>query len=319
MVSLFDLVPRNWGIFFSTLFLGSIFNFAQANENIVKPVLIEKGVYALIGEIGGRTHENHGLNANFGVIETNEGVILIDSGASAQGAALLEKAIQKLTNKKVKWVINTGSQDHRWLGNDYFASKGAEVIALHKTAATQKQLALTQLDSVKAVLKDRFNGTKSAYAQKPINQNEAELNLGGTKVQIKYLNHAHFEGDVVIYLPQQNVMFSGDHIYVDRLLGVLPQSNAEKWLDAFNKIESINPKVIIPGHGNVCDLPKAKKQTGDYLKFLVDGSKKYAEDMAGVENAVKGLSHAPQFETLANFNELHKGNISRTYLRFESQ
>jgi glyoxylase-like metal-dependent hydrolase (beta-lactamase superfamily II) len=319
MVALFLFWPRNWGIFFSTLFLGSIFNFALANENIVKPVLIEKGVYALIGEIGGRTYENHGLNANFGVIETNEGVILIDSGASAQGAAVLEQAIQKLTNKKVKWVINTGSQDHRWLGNDYFASKGAEVIALHKTVATQKQLALTQLDSVKTVLKDRFNGTKSAYAQNPINQNEAELNLGGTKVQIKYLNHAHFEGDVVVHLPQQNLMFSGDHIYVDRLLGVLPQSNAEKWLDAFNKIESINPKVIIPGHGNVCDLPKAKKQTGDYLKFLVDGSKKYAEGMAGVENAVKGLSHAPQFERLANFNELHKGNISRTYLRFESQ
>jgi hypothetical protein len=102
-------------------------------------------------------------------------------------------------------------------------------------------------------------------------------------------------------------------------LGVLPQSNAEKWLDAFNKIESIDPKVIIPGHGSVCDLPKAKKQTGDYLKFLVDGSKKYAEDMAGVENAVKGLANAPQFEKLANFNDLHKGNISRIYLRLESQ
>jgi len=41
----------------------------------------------------------------------------------------------------VKWVINTGSQDHRWLGNDYFVSKGAEIIALEKTAETQKQYA----------------------------------------------------------------------------------------------------------------------------------------------------------------------------------
>ena len=41
--------------------------------------------------------------------------------------------------------------------------------------------------------------------------------------------------------------------------------------------------------------------------------------MAGVENAVKGLTSAPQFEKLANFNELHRGNISRTYLRLESQ
>jgi glyoxylase-like metal-dependent hydrolase (beta-lactamase superfamily II) len=286
---------------------------------VLTPQKVNETTFALIGEIGGRTYENQGLNANYGVIITNDGVILIDSGASRKGAELINQQVQRLTGKKVKWVINTGSQDHRWLGNDYFLSKGAEVIALHKTVATQKQLALNQLDSVKTVLKDRFNGTKPAYAQKPINQNEAELNLGGTKVQIKYLNHAHFEGDVVVYLPQQNIMFSGDHIYVDRLLGVLPQSNAEKWLDAFNKIESINPKVIIPGHGSICDLTKAKKQTGDYLKFLVDGSKKYAEDMAGVENAVKGLAHAPQFEKLANFNDLHKGNISRTYLRLEQQ
>jgi glyoxylase-like metal-dependent hydrolase (beta-lactamase superfamily II) len=283
------------------------------------PQKVNETTFALIGETGGRTYENQGLNANYGVIITNDGVILIDSGASRKGAELINQQVQRLAGKKVKWVINTGSQDHRWLGNNYFLSQGAEVIALHKTVATQKQLALTQLDSVKAVLKDRFDGTKPAYAQKPINQNEAELNLGGTKVQIKYLNHAHFEGDVVVYLPQQNIIFSGDHIYVDRLLGVLPQSNAEKWLDAFNKIESINPKVIIPGHGSVCNLPKAKKQTGDYLKFLVDGSKKYAEDMAGVENAVKGLANAPQFEKLANFNDLHKGNISRTYLRLETQ
>lgn len=285
----------------------------------LKPEKINETTFALIGEIGGRTYENQGLNANYGVIVTNDGVILIDSGASRQGAALINKQVQLLTGKKVKWVINTGSQDHRWLGNDYFISQGVEVIALHKTIATQKQLAMSQVDSVKAVLKDRFDDTKPAYAQNPINQNEVELNLGGIKVQIKYLNHAHFAGDVVVYLPQQNLMFSGDHIYVDRILGVLPQSNATTWLDAFTKIESIAPKVILPGHGNVCDLARAKKQTGDYLKFLVDGTKKYADEMAGVENAVKGLSNAPQFEKLANFNELHKGNISRTYLRLESE
>jgi len=286
---------------------------------VLTPQKVNETTFALIGEIGGRTYENQGLNANYGVIVTNDGVILIDSGASQQGAALIDKQVQKLTGKKVKWVINTGSQDHRWLGNEYFISQGAEVIALNKTVTTQKQQASTQLDSVKATLKDRFSGTKPGYAQKPINQNDIELNLGGTKVQIKYLNHAHFEGDVVVYLPEQNIMFSGDHIYVDRLLGILPQSNTSTWLDAFTKIQAINPKVIVPGHGNVCDLFKAKSQTGDYLKFLVDGTKKYAEDMAGVENAVRGLSSAPQFEKLANFNELHKGNISRTYLRLEAQ
>ena len=285
----------------------------------LKTQKINESTYALIGEIGGRTYENQGLNANYGAVVTKDGVILIDSGASKQGAELITKEVQKITSQKIRWVINTGSQDHRWLGNHYFISQGAEVIALSKTVATQKSLAGNQMDSVKAVLKDRFTGTKPGYAQKPINQNDIELNLGGTKVQIKYLNHAHFEGDVVVYFPDQNILFSGDHIYVDRLLGVLPQSNSSTWLEAFNQIESINPKLIIPGHGNICDLSKAKKQTGDYLKFLVDGTKKYAEDMAGVETAVNGLANAPQFEKLANFNDLHKGNISRTYLRFEAQ
>lgn len=319
MVALFFLLPRNWGFFFSSLLIWGSINIAHANENLIKPVLIEKGVYALVGEIGGRTYENHGLNANFGVIKTNEGVILIDSGASAQGAAVLEKIIQKLTNKKVKWVINTGSQDHRWLGNDHFSKQGAEIIALKQTTLTQQISAVAQIDSLKNSLKEHFDGTKPFTSPKALDTNLAKLTVGGTQLEIRYLNHAHFAGDVVVYLPQQNILFSGDHIYVDRLLGVLPQSNATTWLDAFTKIETINPKIIVPGHGSVCDLAKAKKQTGSYLKFLVDGTKKYAEDMAGVENAVKGLSNAPQFEKLANFNELHKGNISRTYLRLESQ
>ncbi len=304
--------------YFLTLLLVFAFSnnlFAQT----LKTQKIDDTTFALIGELGARTYENQGLNANYGVIATNDGVILIDSGASWQGAKLIEQQVQVLTGKKIRWVINTGSQDHRWLGNDYFLSQGAEVIALSKTVTTQQSLAGNQMSSLQSVLKDRFFNTKPAYAQKPIQQNEVELNLGGTKVQIKYLNHAHFAGDVVVYLPQQNLLFSGDHIYVDRLLGILPQSNTVTWLDAFKKIQKINPKIIIPGHGNVCDIAKAKRETGDYLQFLIDGTKKYAEDMAGVENAVKGLSNAPQFEHLANFNELHKGNISRTYLRIEAQ
>ena len=78
-------------------------------------------------------------------------------------------------------------------------------------------------------------------------------------------------------------------------------------------------KIIVPGHGSVTNIKVAKAQTGDYLIFVVSGVKKYADDTAGVENAVKGLSNAPQFEKLANCNELHKGNISRVYLKLEAQ
>jgi glyoxylase-like metal-dependent hydrolase (beta-lactamase superfamily II) len=98
-----------------------------------------KGVYAVIGSTGGRTYDNLGMNANFGFIDTPDGVILIDSGASSAGAALLDTLVHRHTGHNVRWVVNTGSQDHRWLGNGYFAARGAQIIALQRTVVTQRK------------------------------------------------------------------------------------------------------------------------------------------------------------------------------------
>ena len=97
-------------------------------------------------------------------ILAKDGVILVDSGASKIGAQRIEKAIASVTKSPVKWVINTGSQDHRWLGNAYFASQGAEVIAFEGTVATQKKVGVQQIDALKKTLKERMDGTTPAYA-----------------------------------------------------------------------------------------------------------------------------------------------------------
>lgn len=276
------------------------------------------GVHALVGPIGARTYDNHGLNANFGVIDTAEGAVLIDSGASQQGAQLLEAEATRLTGKPVRWVINTGVQDHRWLGNGYFRARGADVIALARTADAQQHNALAQLDSLRPLLKERLTGTEPVTASRRLEGPHETLDLGGRRIEIHYFADAHFPGDVVVCLPQERIVFSGDHVYVDRLLGILPQSNAETWLEAFQALKALDPKVIVPGHGAVTDLAGAQADTGDYLAFIVSGTKALAEDMAGVDEAVAKLGDAPQFARLANYDELHRGNVSRAYLRFEA-
>lgn len=279
---------------------------------------VATGVHALVGPTGGRTYENHGLNANFGVIDTADGAVLIDSGASQQGAQLLEAEATRLTGKPVRWVINTGVQDHRWLGNGYFRGKGVEVIALARTAEAQEKNALAQLDALRPVLKERLDGTAPVTADRRLEGAHETLDLGGRRVEIHYFADAHFPGDVVVWLPQEGVAFAGDHVYVDRLLGILPQSNAESWLEAFQALVALEPKVIVPGHGAVTDLARAQADTGDYLAFIVSGVKALAEDMAGVDEAVAQLGDAPRFSRLANYDELHRGNVNRAYLRFES-
>lgn len=279
---------------------------------------VADGVHALIGPTGARTYDNHALNANYGVIDTAAGAVLIDSGASRHGAELLERQAMALTGKPVRWVINTGAQDHRWLGNAYFLDKGVEVIALERTVATQQAGATDQLEALRPVLKERLAGTAPAYASRRLTGDHETMVLGGRRIELHYFADAHFPGDLVVWLPDERIAFSGDHVYVDRLLGIRPRSNPETWLTAFDGLRRLQPGVIVPGHGSVTDLATAEAQTGAYLTFIVEHVKALAEDMAGVDTAVAELADAPQFGHLENFNELHRLNVNRAYLHFES-
>jgi hypothetical protein len=108
------------------LFLAVLFatNVHAGTDYQPKAEKVVDNVYAIVGPTVQRSPENDGLNANYGVIVTGQGVILIDSGACSLGAEKLAGAITRVTKQPVRWVINTGSQDHRWLGNDYSLRKG---------------------------------------------------------------------------------------------------------------------------------------------------------------------------------------------------
>lgn len=126
------------------------------------PEKVSDNAWALVGEIGGRTPENHGLNNTLGFVAAPDGVILIGSGATPVGARLIKQTIARITPKPIRWVINTGAQDHHWLGNSYFEDKGAEIIALVRTVKAQKQHVEEHIDRLK-----RFVG-KEAEAIRPI-------------------------------------------------------------------------------------------------------------------------------------------------------
>ncbi|MEJ2576493.1 MAG: MBL fold metallo-hydrolase [Gammaproteobacteria bacterium] len=284
-------------------------------EPVAEPVA--DGVYAIVGPTTGRTYENHGLNNNLGFVVTAEGVVLIDSGASLQGAALVERAVRAVTDRPVRWVINTGGQDHRWLGNGYFRERGAEIIALASTVATQRRYGTQQLDALKPVLKDRLEGTVPVYADAPLDGLVAELNLGGEPVVVRYLGDAHYPGDATVWLPTKNVVFTGDLVYVDRMLGVLPWSDVRAWRQAFEEMKALQPAIIVPGHGRVCDLDRAQRDTGDYLDWLVTEVGAAVQSWEPLDEVVERLGDAPQFERLRHFESWHRTNVNRTYLQLE--
>lgn len=282
-----------------------------------KAEAVVENVYAIIGPLGQRSMENDGLNANFGFIVTPKWVILIDSGASRRGAEKISAAIRKVTGKPVRWVINTGSQDHRWLGNEYFASQGAEIISLARTAATQAQYGEQHLLGLERFLGARLAGTKPLPATHTVEGNEASLELGGETLVLRYTD-AHFPGDAWVWLPRQRILFSGDLVYVDRLIGVMPESSVKNGQRAFHALEALKPRIIVPGHGRVCDLAKAKRETGDYYDFLADKVGTAARDMEPMTEVLDRYADLPAFRQLENYDSLHRANMNRAFIEFEA-
>ncbi len=275
-------------------------------------------VYAIIGPLGQRNPGNDGLNANYGFIVTPAGVILIDSGASRLGAMKLEAAVRAVTDRPIRWVINTGGQDHRWLGNDHFASRGAQVIALARTAATQAEHAARQLEALKTFLGERLEGTRPLPAPHTLAGDEVTLELGGETLVLRYTD-AHYPGDAWVWLPRYNVVFTGDLVYVDRLMGILPWSSVTAGQRAFRALEALNPRHIVPGHGRVTDLAQARRESGEYYDFMIERIGTAAREMEPLTEVLDRYADLPAFRHLENYHELHRGNMNRVFVQFESQ
>jgi glyoxylase-like metal-dependent hydrolase (beta-lactamase superfamily II) len=289
----------------------------QAEAFVPKAQQVVDNVYAIVGPLGQRNKDNDGSNANFGFIVTAQGVILIDSGASKLGAEKIAAAIALVSKQPVRWVINTGVQDHRWLGNAHFASQGAQIIALKRTAASQAEFANQHMQMLAGFLGTRLDGTKPMPATSLLDGNEATIELGGETLTLRHTD-AHFPGDAWVWLPKRNVMFTGDLVYVDRILGVLPWSSVKNGQKAFHAMETLNPKHIVPGHGGVCDLAKAKRDSGDYEDFLANVIGTAAKDMEPLDATLNKYVDLPQFAHLYNFSDLHRANMNRTFVEFEA-
>ena len=293
----------------------SFSNWVYAQE--FKAQKVTEGVYAYIGPINDRTPENLGLNNNIGFIDTADGWVLVDSGSGDLAAKKLEAIAKGIKNQPIIAVINLGSQDHRWMGNHYFYKQGVKIYAFKKTAKVQAQM----FDQVYARMVKNvpaIRGVEMKTADVILEKVSNKLNFGGVEMQLNFYGDAHFPGDSVLWLPSKKVLFTGDTVYLDRMLGVHPWSNPIEWSKAYTKMRTLDAEYVVPGHGQVADWNKVDQETGDYLKKLNTTMAQAADDFLGVDSAVAENKDWPEFRHLKHYDSWHKTNLNRTYLKIEA-
>jgi glyoxylase-like metal-dependent hydrolase (beta-lactamase superfamily II) len=287
-----------------------------AFELKVEPVV--ENVYAIVGEIGPRTPENHGLNNTLGFVVTGGGVVLISSGATPAGAALLEKAVASVTTQPIRLVVNIGVQDHHWMGNSYFENKGIPIKALKRTLANQRKQVDAQLARLTAQVGDEAKTIVPVHATDVIDAIRQSFEVGGVAFVLLWPGDGHFAGDAVLWLPKTRTLFTGDYVIHDRLLGIHPTSPVAEWQQSFHEIEKLEPLHVVPGHGHAGDMDKARRDTGNYLDWLTAEVGKALDDWQDLGDTVEQLSEAPAFSHLKFFDVWHKRNVHQTYLQFEA-
>ena len=287
---------------------------AWADKTLMLQNVTDK-VYAIIGELGNRTAENLGNNATFGFVVTEEGVVLIDSGGTHLGAKEIDRVIKTVTDQPVITVINTGGQDHRWLGNAYFKASGAEIIASEEAVSDQMARAQDQLITLGNLVGDAaLEDTTAVYADKTF-KDELELLRGNIRFKIVHAGQAHTPGDSFVWLPESRVMFSGDIVYVERMLGIGNQSNSKSWLEVYEAMAAYQPKHLIPGHGHVTNMQQAKEDTYNYLLFLRKSVSQFMQN--GGDIADIGNLDQSEYHYLLNHETLAGRNAQQVYTELE--
>ncbi len=277
-------------------------------------VKVTDGIYAIVGEKGQRSPKNLANNATFGLIVTDGGCVLVDPGGSWKGAGALDRAIRTVTDKPVRYVIDTGGQDHRWLGNGYWRKQGATIIASKAAVADQRDRQSMQFTMLGRLLGAALAGTAPAYADVTF-ATSYRLKVGGLVIEVRYAGPAHTPGDAFVWVAAKKTVFTGDIVFVERLLGVLDVSKSKTWLKAFEAIAALGPDHVVPGHGAPTTLARAKADTYDYLVNLRARIGKYIAAGGNMIGAPKVDQSA--FKYLDLFDALAGRNAQAVYAEME--
>lgn len=271
-------------------------------------------IWAIVGPADQRNSENLGNNATFGLVETSDGAVLVDPGGSWKGAAMIHETIRQITDQPVRYVINTGGQDHRWLGNGYWQAEGAKIVASVDAVADQQSRESMQMTILSQLVGDALAGTEPATADITF-EDAYSFELGGVTFDIHQPAAAHTPGDSFVWLPDNKIVFAGDIVYIGRILGVMEYSNSAEWLSAFEAVEALDPVHLIPGHGPPTSLAEARADTYDYLVNLRARIEEHIDAGGDIIGSVE--VDQSDFARLDLFDSLAKRNAQTVFEQME--
>jgi glyoxylase-like metal-dependent hydrolase (beta-lactamase superfamily II) len=213
--------------------LGVWLAWAQNPPQALNLQKVTDNLYVIIGDGG-----------NSAFMPTSEGVILVDDKFAADAPQIVAK-VKSVTDKPIRYVLNTHQHPDHTGGNEAMLAANAEII-IHKNAranmVTGKQPGLPRITFT----------------------DESQVFLGGKEVVAKHLGRGHTNGDAVIYFPSERVLHTGDLFVVGApFCDANSGGSIKEWDQTVQKIlQTYDFDIVIPGHGPVSKRADLEKWAG---------------------------------------------------------
>jgi glyoxylase-like metal-dependent hydrolase (beta-lactamase superfamily II) len=293
------------------------------------------------------------VNCNTAIIETGDGLLIVDSHSKPSAARVIVEQLRDLTPRPVRYVVNTHFHWDHWQGNEVYpaAFPHVEVITneITREAMLKKSLKRIQ-DHVRAVpaevtaLRAQLAAATDAgqRAELASNLRQAEAYLeeiralkpalptmafentmrivrGDREVQLLYLGRAHTEGDVFVYLPKERLVVTGDAVIA--WTPFMGDGYPEDWARTLDRLERLDFDLMLMGHGEPAGKEWLRAFRG-YVADLVDAVRREAASGATLDEVKRRVPDllAPAYEQAFSkygpyrpWRQLVLGNIERIY------
>jgi cyclase len=229
----------------------------------LKPRRLAEGVYALMADKPPRN--------NFGLVVGEACALVVDAGISATMARQIQQVARDITDKPVRYLVNTVYHGDHTFGNAAFPSS-TQVVASRETAES-----MTDLDLEKRARAENLFGNLDAIRdvtewRRPdvVFDGSTELDLGGRRVELWHFGPGNSPGDTVVHVPEARAAWTGNLLSNERALTMLLEVPPGPYIDTLARFKStLDVQTIIPGHGPFAS-PRALDRLMAYLRWLLE-------------------------------------------------